>query len=110
MKQRLNCWASSYKAFPSFTRQLANRAIAPHSSEPPCWAGVGGYDGWPIQTGIARQYIRIITARDRLLKASNAPRTAMSSNLSILLGPPPLLMDQTPADCHVASCSTDAAL
>jgi hypothetical protein len=26
MKQRLNCWASSYKAFPSFSRHLATRA------------------------------------------------------------------------------------
>ena len=25
MKQRLNCWASSYKAFPSFSQHLATR-------------------------------------------------------------------------------------
>jgi len=25
IKQRLNCWASSYKRFSSFSRQLANR-------------------------------------------------------------------------------------
>jgi hypothetical protein len=35
-----------------------------------------------VKTGIARQYIRTITARDRLLKRSNAPSTAMSSNVS----------------------------
>jgi Resolvase, N terminal domain len=34
------------------------------------------------QAGIVRQYIRITTARDRLLKRSNAPRTAISSIVS----------------------------
>jgi hypothetical protein len=34
------------------------------------------------KTGIAPQYIRTITAGDRLLKRSNTPRTAISSNLS----------------------------
>jgi hypothetical protein len=35
--------------------------------------------------GIVRQYIRTITARDRLLKTSNAPRTAISSIVSTTL-------------------------
>jgi hypothetical protein len=54
-----------------------------------------------LKTGITRQYIRTITARDRLLKTSNAPRTAISSIVSTTF--PFRLMTQLRSSAAVAA-------